>query len=768
MAQGRIASSEAQRAPARTRRDIVGWALLAATVALVVWELHPAALLANTTPVSGDLGAHLHEPWFLRHHLLGHGRISGWSQDAYSGYPIGTFYFPLGMLLSALLSFVLPFTIAFKLVSASGAVALPIAAFAFGRLTGRDRLSSSCFAVATLPLLLEPQVFFSGGSIGATAYGEYSYEIGLALGLVALGVVWRGLDTGRYRALSAVLVGLSVLAHLVTGSFVVLGVGVLFLVRPCRARLQWLLTTVGPALALTGFWIVPFVVRGKYTSGSGFAKGTPVASYLLSQTFLPNYVLAVAGAVLAIRAWRRDRSGAAVVALAVAAALAVATVPSGRVWNVRFLGIWLLMLCLLAGWTLIELGRGIDRIRVEEARGRAIPNPDLAAMVVPAIMLLLVPVLWMTPVAKGILASHQTYLIDKDQADTSTYIDHQYGGYQRSPLKGDYRRLLNAFHSVTAEHGCGRVQWEWNKGKGEDEEVFMLLMPYWTNGCLTSTYGLFVESSPTMPFTVVANSRAATDPYHLQRSLPYGHFDFDRGLAQMRILGVRYYFATSDEAHSAADASNQLVPIATVDSTTHHPWWMYELRNTAVVEGLSSLPIVSRELGSRSSWQSAGLRWFGDATPDSSVFVAEGPASWPRARRVDAAVTGRPVPSAGVSRVRVSDDRVSFHVDHTGTPVLVRVSYFPNWRASGAKGPWRSTPNYMVVVPTSHDVTLHYARSSVELLGLLVTLAGIVGVALLRNRPLTVPGPAEVVEDAVAPQRRPAKTNARRKKPRRK
>ena len=47
------------------------------------------------------------------------------------------------------------------------------------------------------------------------------------------------------------------------------------------------------------------------------------------------------------------------------------------------------------------------------------------------------------------------------------------------------------------------------------------------------------------------------------------------------------------------------------------------------------------------------------------------------------------------------DDRVSFTVDKIGVPVLVKVSYFPNWEASGARGPWRVAPNLMVVIPTS-------------------------------------------------------------------
>jgi hypothetical protein len=59
--------------------------------------------------------------------------------------------------------------------------------------------------------------------------------------------------------------------------------------------------------------------------------------------------------------------------------------------------------------------------------------------------------------------------------------------------------------------------------------------------------------------------------------------------------------------------------------------------------------------------------------------------------------------------------------------VLVRSSYFPNWKASGATGPYRVAPNMMVVVPTSHDVKLTYGLTKVDWLGRLITLFGIAG-----------------------------------------
>ena len=81
--------------------------------------------------------------------------------------------------------------------------------------------------------------------------------------------------------------------------------------------------------------------------------------------------------------------------------------------------------------------------------------------------------------------------------------------------------------------------------------------------------------------------------------------------------------------------------------------------------------------------------------------------------------------------VSQTDTSVSFHVSKVGTPVLVKMSYFPNWHASGADGPWRVTPNLMVVVPTSHDVTLTYGRSAADYLGDFLTVVGVLALAAL-------------------------------------
>jgi hypothetical protein len=69
-------------------------------------------------------------------------------------------------------------------------------------------------------------------------------------------------------------------------------------------------------------------------------------------------------------------------------------------------------------------------------------------------------------------------------------------------------------------------------------------------------------------------------------------------------------------------------------------------------------------------------------------------------------------------------------------PVLVRTSYFPNWQASGADGPYRVSPNLMVVVPTGTHVELSYGWTGVDIGSYAVSAMGIAGAFLLARRPL--------------------------------
>ncbi len=62
--------------------------------------------------------------------------------------------------------------------------------------------------------------------MASTLAGEFAYSISLSLMLVYLGLVLRGLRTGRHRVLAGVLLALVGLTHLIPAIFAVAATGV--------------------------------------------------------------------------------------------------------------------------------------------------------------------------------------------------------------------------------------------------------------------------------------------------------------------------------------------------------------------------------------------------------------------------------------------------------------------------------------------------------------------------------------------------------------
>src|SRR5438270_7766774 len=269
--------------------------------------------------------------------------------------------------------------------------------------------------------------------------------------------------------------------------------------------------------------------------------------------------------------------------------------------------------------------------------------------------------------------------------------------------------------------------------------------------------GLYFESSATTPYHFLNAAELSKAPSNPERNLPYKALDVADGVKHLQLRGGRYYMAVSQDALAQAHANPDLRLVA-----VSKPWEIFEINDSAEVTPLRAQPAVIRNAPKGSAaWMDVGVHWFQqDPTTWDVPIAAHGPSDWQRIRVTNdkateqmqgkAKVVGSgidiqqplpvPVRETTVSHIKLSDDRISFDVDKPGSPVLVKASYFPNWEASGAKGPYRVAPNQMVVVPTSRHVSLHYGYTSADRLGYSFTLLGIVAlITLVRLGTMTMP-----------------------------
>jgi hypothetical protein len=743
--------------------------IVAGCVLFVFTQLGPANVLSSSTPAGGDMGAHVWGPAYLRDHLLPSFRLTGWTPDWYAGFPAFQFYMVLPSLAIALLSLIIPYGVAFKLVAISGVLSLPVACWAFAKLTRLPFPAAPLFAVAATAFLFDRSFSIYGGNIASTLAGEFAFSISLTFAILFLGVVGRGLETGKHRAWAAGLLALTGLCHLIPFIFAIAGALAWLLVslvrRPgLRTRVWWLLSAGAVGVALTAWWMVPFYLRSAYMNDMGWEKKTTYIDLLFRRQHLDAQlsnsppiewvlVLALLGVVMSI-AWKR-RAGGFLVVMALVAAVGFRFTPQTRLWNARLLPFWYLCLYLLAAIGVAELGRTLAALfSSDPERPRRSVTAATAILGALLVIIALAMPLRAMPNSVGIGpvsvdlggtradgSYHWLFLSTKDSSFVPSWARWNFTGYEGKAAYPEYHDIVQTMGNLGDTNGCGRAMWEHEEQHDRyGTPMALMLLPFWTDGCIGSMEGLYFEASATTPFHFLNQDELSTGPSNAQRGLPYvpgppTAEQFDLGIQHLQMFGVKYYMAISDGMISLGRKNPSLTEVA-----TSGPWVVFEVADSALATPLDNQPAVLTGVKPH-DWLDAVTPWYLDPSQWNVYPAAGGPSDWQRIApdEVPTEIATTPV---AVTDITSGNDSIEFDVSDVGQPVLVKASYFPNWKADGAKGPWRVGPNLMVVVPTSTHVSLKYGYTTVDYLGWFITLLGVVGlVFLIRRGRLDLPEP---------------------------
>ncbi len=768
---------------------VVGLATL-----FVLWVVNPSGVLfTDTTPTGGDLGAHVWGPAFIRDELLPRFRLTGWTPDWYAGFPAFHFYMVVPMLaivavnvglvlpvavplvvaaatgawhlarrrprgwvpglaaLTALVVLVVPITygVAFKWVTVAGLVAMPAAAWAMGRLAGLPFPGPAAMAVATLPFIFDRSFNIMGGNLMSTMAGELAFALAVSALLVYLGLLVRGIETGRGRGWAALMLALTGLCHLLVAFYALTAAAVALLTRPSRAALTWMLTSGLVAGLTSAFWVLPFWWQRDHLNDMAWDKLTDSRSYLwsrgnLAADFLTNDpplqpVIVAAGVGLVLSVVLRRRLGIVLAGTAAILAAAFVWFPEGRLYNGRLLPGYYLSLYLLAALAVVEVlrlaGRLLDGLVARNGRaGTRLAGGAVVAATLGLVVLLGMP-LRALPLGSMDGNTYRWMGLSTEELNLGrSWVRWNFDGYE-ARIGDDsgggwdeYREFVETMAGVAERHGCGRLLWEYSSDLTRyGTPMALMLLPHWTDGCVGSMEGLYFEASTTTPYHFLMQSELSAGPSRAQRNLPYRSLDLEAGVEHMRQFGVRYYSPSSERALEAARAHPDLTE---VDASG--PWTVFVVSGSELVAPLGLEPAVFSDVD-HSGWLEPSVDVFQDG-PGEVQWSLGGPEGWQRLAAGEEPER-RQLPPVEVSGIRAGVDSVSFSVDRTGVPVVVRVSYFPNWEAEGADGPWRITPNLMVVVPTGDMVTLTYGRTAVDLVSMLLALLGIVGLFLMTRLP---------------------------------
>ena len=774
--------------------------LVGGSVLFVLWVVNPDGLLfTRSTPTGGDLGAHVWGPAFIRDELLPRFRLTGWTPDWYAGFPAYHFYMVVPMLLvvavdvglaSPLLVVVLPaiglvaarllrnrstgwiarlvllgaatvlvvpvhYGMALKWVTIGGLVVMPVAGWLTGRLSGLPFPGPALTAVATLPFVFDRSFNIMGGNLMSTMAGEFAFTLAVAACLVYIGLMVRGLETGQGRAAAAAMLALTGLCHLLVAFYALVASAVALALRPGREALRWMLTTGLVAGLCSAFWVLPFWWQRDHLNDMSWHKLTRFRSYLLDRDqlaadFLTNdpplqvaILVAIVGLVVSI-AFRR-RLGFVLAGSAVLLGLAFVHLPEGRLYNGRILPAYYLSIYLLAAIGVADVlrlaGRLVDGIR-RSARGLSgrLVTGGGAVLAFMALIIYLGMPLRVLPTGSMSGNTYSWLGFQTEELNIGrSWVRWNFEGYENrvgDDTGGGWeeqRALTATMREIAGERGCGRLLWEYNSDLVRyGTPMALMLLPHWTDGCIGSMEGLYFEASTTTPYHFLMQSELSISPSRAQRGLPYRDFDLDAGIDHLRQFGVPYYAAFSERAVNLGRGHADLTELA-----TSGPWTIFAVAGAEMVVPMEVEPAAFVDVD-HAGWLEPAVEVFQQGSSAVPRTIG-GPDGWQRVASGELPER-RPLPPVSVTDITTGVDSISFHVDRIGVPVMVRASFFPNWEASGADGPWRATPNLMVVVPTGNEVTLTYGRTGVDVVAILLSLFGLVALVVLAGRSERRPG----------------------------
>ena len=639
---------------------------IAAVIVVTLSQLHPSLLFTNTTTTGGDTGAHIAMPKYMET-MLSHGHLTGWDPGWYDGFPLYTFYFTLPDFFIAVGGWVIPYDIAFKLGTIAGSVLLPITAWACGRFFRLRAPIPTLLAAATLPFLFDYTYTIYGGNLFSTLAGEYAFSFGVALALLALGLFAAAVREGRHRAWAAVALAACVLSHIVPGAYALLGAVVLTVIELLPARwgisdtrlrfwendpdavhTPWKQTlwragsTVGIAVLLSAFWLVPFELDRAYATSMGYVNLTTYLNQLFPEA--DTWALVVAGIGVLMAVALRSRFGLTLTALGAAFALAEVFDPQGSLTtsgsfrcgsspSICWRGGRSLSGCILAArawrramqvrWERYEAslrepswmalapdGSGGGRLDADadtvadtsstDTQSGGPPPPTftryeprrphkarwgpgaVSGAIVGLVLVLLI-------VVPPFVVSSSWGPIHLGPNEVTNWSNYNYQGYEGQSSYSEYRSVIQTMETVSRRYGCGRAMWEYSDSENRfgTPEALMLL-PYWTSGCIDSMEGLLFESSATTPYHFINQAELSQGPSEPEVGLPYGPVDVTLGVQHLQLLGVKYFMAETPEVEQQANADPSLQLVAKTGPwtysydgvLTHTTWEIYVVKNS--------------------------------------------------------------------------------------------------------------------------------------------------------------------------------------------
>ena len=674
-------------------------------------------ILLNTLPTGGDMGAHIVPTKFFVEELFYNFKISGWSNDWFAGYPAYYFYFPLPPSIVAILNFILPFNISFKIMVLIALVLLVVSIeklinFKIGT------LSYIGFAGGLLYLLTESFTIL-GGNLASSLAGQYSFTYSLAFANLSIYYI-RNTLIKRSVVKGSVLLGLCLLSHIIP--FLIFAP--IFTIYFLSSKSLNLEKVAGVLifLFLTLSFSVSLFLNLEFTTNMTYSPYTKLKD-LIKPDILPFCIGIITYTIFANKTNLKNVFLTTEMYLIFVSTLLFFYGPEGALWNGRLVPFFNLGFIILF-FKIIE-----ERINLLTDKIDKKSFIILFYLVCSSLFIFNYVQKWQERYAitvyfiafiilfsfmfnifkpKYVLGITLIALVLSSVNFLPHWLNWNFSGYEQ---KDDWNDITNLYSGLN-QLEPGRIMWEPNSELNKyGTPMVLMTIPMFTSH--ESVEGLYFDSSITTPFHFVTVSGLAESPSNPVGGLSYINGDFDRGVRYMKELGVDYFISYTNSITEKAISSNELENLF-----QSAPFTVFKL-NSNKIEVVDSELVrfnqpdlinrISNSIFKREKIDSFFVLSMKEFKLDNKSRIIEGISS----EEIQNLSQAHHIEDQ-IDNIKISNSRITFQTEHPDKLHIVKVSYFPNWKIENGLGPYRISPSFMAVIPFTNEVEIIFKNTLIE------------------------------------------------------
>ena len=692
------------------KHTIADLCVLLAIVGFFISYFEPKYILSPTITTGGDTASHYYTAKYLAEVLLPKGQIIGWMQGNYAGFPIFQFYFPLPFIIMAALSIVIPLQIAFKLVTILGIFLLPLSTYFSLRLLRYVFPVPIFGALFMLPFLFMEANSMWGGNILSTLAGELTYSLGFSLSILFIGLLYRGITSETHVVKNAVLIALIGLSHGYTLLFS--GFASLFFLITAEdfwRKFRYLFKVHVLGFMLMGLWILPLLFNLPYTTRYNFVWIIGSLFEVFPVILLPFIAIALLGRVVAaISAVREDRGGI----------LRLSKDSWYRLWERLDNRIYYLWFCAVMGAFFYFVAYRINVVDI-----RFLPFLQIFLMMVAAVelgrLVQVVRVQWLFPVA---LSAMVFVWVGYHEKSIKSWISWNYTGFEGKPLWPVFSSINSYLQGAASDP---RVLYEHSSVHNDMGTVRIFeSLPLFSGR--STMEGLYMQSSISSPFIFYIQSETSQEISCPLPDYSCSTLNLKDGMRHLRMFNVRDFIVRSDEVKAEMKRYPEFI--------LKQSFGQYDIYELSTNENRYVTPLQYEPvLYETENWKDASYRWFKNSAINDVHVVFTKKATEDDLKRFRTVIrseglSGLPMIAVDTSckvKEEIKEEEIAIKTDCINKPLLIKMSYHPNWRVEGADRVYLVSPSFMLIFPDKEDVRLKFSRAGVEYAGIGLTFAAL-------------------------------------------